>query len=135
ATAGGSTVAGALAAAVLGTTNRLGATRTGRATGVAQARVMGGITDTLHGCWRISSEDRITELSTGAVASKDTPREQRSQDHSGQVPPMRRRAWRREVEVARALVNSSNFDGSISVRSFLGERVVHHGVRSAPGAR
>src|SRR5205823_8708389 len=84
ATAGGSTVAGALAAAVLGTTNRLGATRTGRATGVAQARVMGGITDTLHGCWRISSEDRITELSTGAVASKDTPREQRSQDHSGQ---------------------------------------------------
>ena len=45
---------------------------------------MGGITDTLHGRWRISSEDRITELSTVAVASKDTPREQRNQDHSGQ---------------------------------------------------
>src|SRR3989442_13676593 len=51
------------------------------------------------------------------------------------VPPMRRRAWRREVEVAKALVTSSNFDGSISVRSFPGERVAHPRARSARGAR
>src|SRR5205807_6556744 len=33
------------------------------------------------------------------------------------------RAWRREVEVARALVNSSKFDGCISLRSFYAKQV------------
>src|SRR5438094_10331938 len=51
------------------------------------------------------------------------------------VAAMVLRAWRREVEVARALVSSSNFVGSISVRSFPSERVVLPGARSAPGAR
>ena len=82
--AGGATVAGTLAAPVLGTTNRLGATRTGRATGVTQAFVMGSIADTLVRRWRISSKDRITELGTGAGASKETPREQRGEDRPGQ---------------------------------------------------
>ncbi|MFL5587937.1 MAG: hypothetical protein ACJ797_06210 [Ktedonobacteraceae bacterium] len=51
------------------------------------------------------------------------------------VAAMVLRAWRREVLVARALVNSSNLEGSIFVRSFHSERVVPPGARSAPGAR
>ncbi len=34
------------------------------------------------------------------------------------APPIRRSAWRREVEVARALVNASNLVASISVHPF-----------------
>src|ERR1700692_4068818 len=34
------------------------------------------------------------------------------------MPPIRRRAWRREFGVARALVNASNLLGSKVVRSF-----------------
>ena len=49
--------------------------------------------------------------------------------------PMALRAWRREVAVARALVSSSNFVGSISVRSFPRERVARPRARSTPGAR
>src|SRR5207248_4336123 len=48
------------------------------------------------------------------------------------VAAMVLRAWRREVAVARALVTSSNVVGSISVRSFLWERVIPPGARSAP---
>lgn len=39
------------------------------------------------------------------------------------------------VGVARALVKLSKFEGSISVHSFLWERIAHPGARSAPGAR
>jgi hypothetical protein len=41
--------------------------------------------------------------------------------------PMALRAWRREAAMARALVSSSNVDGSISVHSFHGKRVARPG--------
>ena len=46
--------------------------------------VMGGITDALVRRWRVSAKDSIAEVGTGAGASKETPREQRGQDRSGQ---------------------------------------------------
>jgi hypothetical protein len=51
------------------------------------------------------------------------------------VATMVLRAWRREVAVARALVSSSNFEDSISVRSFPSERVAHPGAKAPPGVR
>src|SRR5258706_607938 len=51
------------------------------------------------------------------------------------MPPIRRRAWRREVEVARALVNASNLLESIFVRSLHGERAGDARVRSARAER
>jgi len=43
-------------------------------------------------------------------------------------------AWRREVEVARALVNSSKFDGCISLLSFQAKPDADPGAKSAPEA-
>ena len=72
---GGSAVAGAEATTIQGdavTTDVLGrhtvAARC-RATGVAEARVIGGITGTLRRRRCIGSKDRGTEMSTGAVAA------------------------------------------------------------------
>src|SRR5258706_14548802 len=51
------------------------------------------------------------------------------------MPPIRRRNWRREVALARALVNASNLLGFIFVCSFHGERVGDPRVRLARAAR
>ena len=83
-TAGGAAVAGTGAIRVLLTTNRLGATRTGRATGVAQTLPVGGVAGTLACRLRARAKDRGTELGAGAVAGESEPRKQASQSGATQ---------------------------------------------------
>jgi hypothetical protein len=83
-TAGGTTVTGTGAIGVLGTTNGLGATRTGRATGVAQAPVVDGIRCTLGRRGRIAAKDGVAEVGAGAVVGQGQAGKQPGQGRAAQ---------------------------------------------------
>ncbi len=67
---------------------------------------------------RIGPKDRVAEVGGGAVVGQSQTGKQPARAVPPRMPPMRRRAWRRVVEVARALVTSSKIFSFICVPSF-----------------
>jgi hypothetical protein len=85
-TAGSVAVAGALAMvaiAVLGATNRFGASRTGGATGIAKTFMMGGVTETLDAS-NPRRKNRVAEGGAGVAVGQSQTGKQAAQAHASQ---------------------------------------------------